>query len=152
MLQIAQFTRKPFIVEAVQVTAENMFEVAAWCKGEIKKAPDGKQYIKVEVARPMHERQTMAFVKNWVLSAETGFKVFGDKPFVHSYQEFLEPACGLTTLTADGKPCVLGKGHRTGVSPVGCRSLQDYKFLAPIISHRESRENQITSDPNLEVM
>jgi hypothetical protein len=35
-MEIRQFTRKPFFVSAVQVTLQNIDEVAAWCKGTIE--------------------------------------------------------------------------------------------------------------------
>lgn len=34
-MQIETYERKPFSVEAVQVTFENVHEVAAWCKGTV---------------------------------------------------------------------------------------------------------------------
>lgn len=134
MLPVTRYVRKPFVVEAIRVTAENMEEVAAWCKGEIKLlSKDGTPYIKVDVTRPLNERQTMAFEGNWVLLAENGYKVFTDKPFRNSYEEFFEPRCNNTSTTADGRPCVLGRGHRNWpVNPTGCRSLQDYKAIYPI--------------------
>jgi len=161
VLQISRYVRKPFIVEAVQVSEENMYEVADWCKGEIKQAPDGSRYIKVGVTHPLNERQTMAFVNNWVLMAETGYKVFTNKPFVNSYEEFNEHRCGNTSTTADGKPCVLGKGHLRWPVQTGCRSLQDYTVINPLssivrqvfVGPDEVNQNQlIFMDPNEEVM
>jgi hypothetical protein len=145
MLQVARYVRKPFVVQAVQVTEENMEEVASWCDGKIEADPQGKKYIKVNVTRPMNDRQTMAFSHNWVLLAENGYKVFLNKPFLTSYEEFIEPRCGSTT-TADGLPCVLGAGHRSHPVATGCRSLQDYKVIMPT----SPLVRQVWVDPNLE--
>jgi hypothetical protein len=85
-----KFQKKPLIVEAIQVTAENFLEVANWCSGEVTE-PDGtpaladsrgdQQYIHVRVLNPMHERQTKAFIGDWVLYAGRGFKVYKDRAF-----------------------------------------------------------------------
>jgi len=156
VLQVSRYVRKPFVVEAVQVTVDNMIEVSAWCEGEIKQASDGTSYIKVNVNKPQNERQTMAFVNNWVLRAETGYKVFTNKPFQNSYEEYFEPRCNNTTTTVDGKPCVLGKGHRSWPNATGCRSLQDYKILTPLMPTAATNVNFSKfapfMDPNAEVM
>lgn len=94
MLKTDKYTRKPFIIEAVQVTEENMSDVAKWCKGEIlstdsKIAADlhkePETFIKVDVQNPMNERQTRAFVGDWVLFANQGFKVYTDRAFERSF-------------------------------------------------------------------
>ena len=87
-MQPAKYVRKPFEIEAVQVTEENMTEVAEWCKGTIIDAvPDGEQkHIKVKVFKPMGDRQTMAFVSDWVLFFNGGFKVYLDSSFTRSFE------------------------------------------------------------------
>lgn len=95
-MQTQKYTRKPFEVEAVQVTKENFEEVAAWCGGTIvtsrsPKSNEGlfedatESYIKVDVARPLNERQTKAYVGDWLLSAARGFKVYADGPFCRNF-------------------------------------------------------------------
>lgn len=80
-----KFCRKPFYVDGIQVTEENINDVAAWCGGEVleqePKKGDPKKYIKVDVRRPLHHRQTMAFVNDWILKAGTGFKVYTESAF-----------------------------------------------------------------------
>lgn len=147
MLQITRHVRKAFVVQAVQVTAENMEEVAAWCGGTILiAATNGARYIRVNVKNAQNERQTMAFIGSWILLADNGYKVFANKPFISSYDEFYEAACGLVSTTADGNPCVLGAGHRSAPVATGCRSLQDYKVISPA----SPIVRQIWVDPNLE--
>lgn len=92
-MEIKKYTRKPFEIEAVQVTEQNFGEVAAWCKGEIvttAKGETSERHIKVRVHRPLTERQTMAFPGDWVLFAGKGFKVYTDKAFVQSFTQ-IEP-------------------------------------------------------------
>jgi hypothetical protein len=138
MLNIEQYVRKPFYVEAVVVTAENMAEVAKWCGGEVLTEKQGRRtvkYIKVPVARPMSEKQTKAFLKDRVLKADTGFKVYTEDAFnkcfdltekkpefkgqeplfaiVDEVSEVFKPreVCGMTKYTIDHKPCILDKDH-----------------------------------------
>lgn len=96
MINTTKYVRKPFEVQAVQVTEENFEDVAAWCDGTIvttraPKESDGtvdveeKRYIKVNVSRPLNERQTQAFVGDWLLEAERGLKVYADGPFVRNF-------------------------------------------------------------------
>jgi len=81
-MDIQTFTRKPFHVQAVRVTQENMIEVAKWCGGKVIDRPNPKNksqeqyYVKVDVERPMTEKQTMAFIGNYVVKTARGFKVY----------------------------------------------------------------------------
>lgn len=72
--------RKPFEVDAVKVTEENLEELALWCGGDIRES-DGLRYIKVNVSFPQSERQTRAFPGDWLLKSGNQFKVFMDKAF-----------------------------------------------------------------------
>lgn len=96
MVNTVKYVRKPFEVQAVQVTEENFEDIAAWCGGTIvtTRAPkeiDGlgateeKRYIKVNVSRPLNERQTQAYVGDWLLEAEKGLKVYADGPFTRNF-------------------------------------------------------------------
>lgn len=92
MLETKQFVRKPFEVVAVQVTADNFYEVAKWCQGDINSASgdDGK-FIRVRVLNVINPKQTQAFVGDWVLYASTGYKVYTDKAFKKSFEEKVTP-------------------------------------------------------------
>lgn len=92
------YSRKPFHVDAVQITAENMKEVAAWCAGEIRtgtkvirnddnKIVDRKEvlFVKVGVHRPLNERQTKGYVGDWVLLSDSGFKVYTGHAFEKAF-------------------------------------------------------------------
>lgn len=91
-MQTAQYSRKPFTVNAVQVTSENMAEVAAWCQGQVRATQSRGSspaigYVSVPVNRPLNERQTRAFVNDWVLEADTGFKVYTPRAFENSFEK-----------------------------------------------------------------
>ncbi len=88
-MKTEQYIRKPFEVDAIQVTEENWEEVANWCMGEMrtKSGPDRglTKYIKVRVHRPLNARQTEAYVGDWILYANKGYKVYTEKAFNESF-------------------------------------------------------------------
>lgn len=94
-METVKCERIPFEVESVQVTEENMSEVAEWCNGEIVEAT--RQFprpnIKVDVLHPAHERQRRAFVGDHVLRTEKGFKIYNDR----AYHECFRPVVKLVT-------------------------------------------------------
>jgi predicted Zn-ribbon and HTH transcriptional regulator len=96
----ATYARKPFYVEAVRVTKENMAEVSAWCGGEIRINRHNTTYIFVRVIRPIKETQCMAFVGDWVLGAGSSYKVYKDRAF----REAFEPSSGKKELL-EGPHC-----------------------------------------------
>lgn len=81
------FIRKPLYVDAVRVDASNFDEIASWCQGEVM-TEDGdatKRYIKVRVHNPKNPRQTRAFVGDWILYTERGYKVYTNKAFRNAF-------------------------------------------------------------------
>jgi hypothetical protein len=86
-----KYIRKPLYVDAVRVTNANFNEIAAWCQGEILRDDEvlqdadgqgtGKKYIKVRVHNPINPRQMKAFVGDWLLYTERGYKVYTNKAF-----------------------------------------------------------------------
>lgn len=86
-MQIQKFQRRPFTVEGVKVTEENLEEVANWCLGEIQTNPKtDKRHIRVDAHRPLTERQTMAMVGDWVLFHNRGFKVYTEAAFTRNFE------------------------------------------------------------------
>ena len=81
------YTRKPFEIQAVRVTEENMEDVAKWCGGEILTTEAGKRYIKVDVTRPLNEKQTKAFAGDWALKVKSSIKVYTHKAFTHCFDK-----------------------------------------------------------------
>jgi len=87
-----KYVRKPLFVDAVQVTEQNFADIARWCFGEIGNIDETpvdrsadvqptKQYIHVRVHNPKNPRQTKAFVGDWILYTERGYKVYTTKAF-----------------------------------------------------------------------
>lgn len=98
------YSRIPFDVEQVQVTAENIDEVAEWCGGKVRvaKATDKRaeaRFIHVEVTRPMNDRQRKAFPGDHVLKSGGGFKVYTPKAF----EECFAPKLVYTDADADAQ-------------------------------------------------
>jgi hypothetical protein len=80
--------RKPLYVDAVRVTERNFEEIAEWCQGEIRHDEvTGKQYIRIRVHKPWNPRQTQAFVGDWLLYTEKGYKVYTHKAFLASFDD-----------------------------------------------------------------
>jgi hypothetical protein len=89
-LDIQDFERLPFPIKAVQVTEDNMIEVAKWCGGEIRHTQARSDrasapYIKVRVHTPMTDRQSKAFVGDWVSVRGQDFKVYTSSAFERNY-------------------------------------------------------------------
>jgi ABC-type transporter lipoprotein component MlaA len=84
-MEIQTYSRTPFSIEAVRVTAENFDEVLAWCEGVQHNEPKGK-YIQVPVRDPKNDRQKKAFIGDWVLLyPNRGFKSYTDSAFHKSF-------------------------------------------------------------------
>jgi len=86
MLETTRYIRKKFDIDAVQVTGSNIHEVAKWVDGEVRSDAQG-QYVKVRVHRPLNDRQTKAYIDDWVLYAGTGYKVYTPKAFANSFEQ-----------------------------------------------------------------
>lgn len=107
MIQSNKFARRPFVVDAIQVTDENLDLVAEWCMGDVrtikKRKGDDERYIKVRVHLATTERQTKAFVGDWVLYAGTSYKVYTLKAFERSFMQSDEEVDDVGSLNED--PC-----------------------------------------------
>lgn len=132
-LRTTRAARKPFYVDAVRVTAGNMPAIAEWCGGVIyATTPEEglKRYVKVPVEGAKNDRQTKAYLGDWVLKATANsFKVYTNKSYLNSFDEVGDLSCGDPTMTLDHQPCVLNHKHKFAAVPVGCRSFDDYVEL-----------------------
>lgn len=80
-----KYTRKPFDVDAVRVTDDNMSAVAEWCGGTVVTVdePSGKCTRRIDV--PLKriittQRQNgAAYVGSWVLKSNDRFSVYTDR-------------------------------------------------------------------------
>lgn len=92
VLSLETFVRKPFEVEAVQVSLDNIETIAQWCegtlhdKGATPRFP-ATRYIRVPVKRPQSHRQTLAYPGDWVLYNGKGFKVYTNEAFEKSFDK-----------------------------------------------------------------
>ena len=85
-MEIQKFQRKPFSVDGVCVTDDNINEVAEWCLGKVEESDKGVKHIRVDAHRPLTERQTMAFIGDWVLFHNRGFKVYTEAAFSRNFE------------------------------------------------------------------
>jgi hypothetical protein len=88
-----KYIKKPLYVQAVRITRNNFDEVVKWCKGRIQTEradhPENpnKKYIKLQTHNPINTRQTKAFIGDWILKTDRGFKVYTHKAFLESFDE-----------------------------------------------------------------
>lgn len=97
-----RYVRKPIYVDAVEVTEENFREIARWCQGKIFKS-DGSSlakdeepnpqacYVHVRVHSPRSPRQARAYIGDWILYTEMGYKVYTPGAFATSFDKLEEP-------------------------------------------------------------
>ena len=90
---IETYSRKPLLVEAVQMTEENAQELREWCNGELYVARNGRQTLQVKVLHPARPDQTKAQPGDWVLKSDQGFKIYADSAFQKGFElyEFSGP-------------------------------------------------------------
>src|SRR3954453_4151262 len=113
-VETVKYVRKPLFVDAVRITANNFDAIAGWCQGEVlRDEMPGKgiikKYIKVEVHNPKNVRQTKAFVGDWLLYTERGYKDYTNKGFHESFDIVDEETP--VKLEAAKPGIVLGRAH-----------------------------------------
>lgn len=96
-----KYVRKPLYVEAIQVTNENFLDIVEWANAlvgtqgsepgtEVRPA-DGmeidpsKHYIRIRVHNPQSSKQTKAYVGDWILYTEMGYKIYTDRAFTGNF-------------------------------------------------------------------
>lgn len=108
-MKTEKFLRKSFPVEGIQVTEENFLKVAEWTKGKVcetdatiaeKFNKPVLKWIEIEVKDPKNERQTKAFVGDYVLYANRGFKIYTAGAFERNFEPVFKPAQA-PKITAD---------------------------------------------------
>lgn len=108
-IETDRYIRKPLFVNAVRVTEGNFDAAVMWCDGVVETESagprEGKPFIKVSVhGIPKSQRQTKAFVGDWLLHTERGFKVYTDNAFRSSFNP------------VDGEPGVVEVAVPNGIS------------------------------------
>lgn len=100
-VQTIKYVRKPLYVDAVQVTDENFEDIITWCQGDIgfidgsdvtrdTEIDPEKQYIRIRVHNPQSPRQTKAFIGDWILYTEKGYKIYTEKAFSENFDRVPE--------------------------------------------------------------
>lgn len=111
-IETQRYIRKPLIVESVRLTNANFDAVVAWCQGEVATSKEGRQagkkYIKVRVHNPKHPRQTQAFVGDWLLYTEKGYKIYTNKAFKLSFDLMEDLPVESEFPRTDGDTIVIG--------------------------------------------
>lgn len=89
MLTTTTYRRIPTDLDAIKVTEANMADVAGWANGVIKETDEGRLYIAIDVVKPGNDRQTQAFVGDWVIYSPQGggFKIYMDRPFRQNFEQ-----------------------------------------------------------------
>jgi hypothetical protein len=83
-IQTQRYIRRALFVDAIQVTDENFDELITWCQGDSQN--DGtRKYIRVRVHTPKSIRQTQAFVGDWILYTDRGYKVYTNRSFTDNF-------------------------------------------------------------------
>jgi hypothetical protein len=95
-IKTEKYVRKPLYVKAVRVTEENFDECVVWCLGEVE-TEGGKRFIRVRVHNPNGPRQTKAFVGDWILWHEKGYKIYTHKAFVAVFDKVVTEEEKVTT-------------------------------------------------------
>lgn len=91
-----QYIKKPLYVDAVRITRRNFAEVVKWCEGRVQteRADNhenpGKKYIKILTHNPINTRQTKAFIGDWVLKTDRGYKIYTHKAFCETFDRVEE--------------------------------------------------------------
>lgn len=113
LLRPKTYVRKPFTVEAERVTDRNMHQIALWCEGEVKGLGehDGRYgpFIEVKVLNPTNPRQAQAFVGDWVLKSEQGFKVYTNRAFEKSFDSAVAHAQAMGEIIRNEATTLLDK-------------------------------------------
>ena len=87
-INATKYVRKPFFVEAVLVTDENMAEVAEWAGGELKTTKaQGIPYIHIRTRVPRRPTKHFnAMDGDWILKSDRGCQVYPEEAFLKYFE------------------------------------------------------------------
>lgn len=107
-MDIKKARRKSFEVEYVEVTKDNLDEVASWCGGEVDRSDSENPFVRIKDKNAMNARQTKGFAGDLILKSNTSFKSFSKKAFKRSFEttedKLLELQEKASELLEDFKP------------------------------------------------
>lgn len=95
-MDINLFDRKPFTVEAVQVTPQNAEAVAEWCGGRVEMVPTPMMGTKMDLPAVVvpgkgSTREETAQVGSWVVKRKNIFRMYKRQAFESSFQLRVAP-------------------------------------------------------------
>ena len=91
MLDLKKYKRKELIVSAVEITDENMEEVAEWCRGRIQLDENKeRRIVGMKVFHPVNKRQTQGYVGDFMVKLN-GFKVYEPKSLNNMFDPYEKP-------------------------------------------------------------
>ena len=133
---IKTYTTKPAEVHAVQITEENMIEVAKWCQGKLaseenpKDATHVSQFIRLENSLITSKRHAKGYVDDWVVKKGNSFRIFTPSNFNRDFETFVVPdeddensiyaqmVADRSSTPARARQTIIDMASRTGAVPV----------------------------------
>lgn len=112
MIQTQRYIRKPLYVDAVRVTAANFEDIAEWCQGEISRDEPsethkkGRRFIRVRVHNPVTPKQSKAYIGDWVLYTDKGYKIYNNRAFASAFDPAPETDVPVSDERLTGDPVV----------------------------------------------
>lgn len=104
-MEIQQFTRKPFEVDAVQVSPTNYEAVAAWCKGEAtltgyKLMGDVYEMGAVLLPKqgPKNNKVYTVLIGQWITRHRGSFRSWGKEDFEKGFVQVLQPGDSVRSI------------------------------------------------------
>jgi len=91
-MNVQQYTRKPFPVDAAQLTLQNLHEVAEWCKGTIEYVPTKMlgtmtdlPVIKIQGQGDNRGKEFTATLGCYIVELKGSFRVYKPQQFESSF-------------------------------------------------------------------
>jgi hypothetical protein len=101
MIITTTFQRKTFVVQAIQITGENLSELAEWCGGELIESYTPEIHLRsgnyrtghpcIEMTVGRNGQKIRAFIGDWIthIQGSEKFKIYRDKTFKEAFEEVL---------------------------------------------------------------
>lgn len=83
-MDFTSYTRKPFVVDAVQITEDNIDEIAKKIGDGVVVRKDGKTYIPID--RRVVPNISRAFVGWWLTSMNDNLRCYSGKVFAEQFE------------------------------------------------------------------
>jgi hypothetical protein len=91
-MEIKKFNRKPFAVNAVEVTLENVHEVAAWCGGTVEMQSTRMMGTQaklpvIKMSGPSNAKDTVATLGCFIAELKGNFRVYKNALFFQVFDK-----------------------------------------------------------------